>query len=31
MDCKILQFEEEEKVFWCGAQIIVNALKFNRN
>jgi hypothetical protein len=31
MDCKIITIEGEEKVFWWGAQIIVNVLKFNRN
>jgi hypothetical protein len=30
-DCKIITFEGEEKVFWWGAQVIVNVLKFNRN
>jgi hypothetical protein len=30
-DCMIITIEEEKKAFWWGAQIIVNALKFNRN
>jgi hypothetical protein len=30
-DCKIIAIEGEEKVFWWGALIIVNVLKFNRN
>jgi hypothetical protein len=29
-DCKIITSEEEEKVFWCGAWIVVNVLRFNR-
>jgi hypothetical protein len=27
----IATFEGEEKVFWWGALIVVNILKFNRN
>jgi hypothetical protein len=30
-DCKIITVEGEEKVFWWGALIIVNVLKFNKN
>jgi hypothetical protein len=30
-DCKIITIEKEKKVFWCGALIVVNVLKFNRN
>jgi hypothetical protein len=30
-DCKIIIIEGEEKVFWWGARIVVNVLKFNRN
>jgi hypothetical protein len=30
-DCKIITIEGEEKVFWWGARIVINVLKFNKN
>jgi hypothetical protein len=31
MDCKIITIEGTKKVFWWGARIVVNNLKFNGN
>jgi hypothetical protein len=31
MDYEIIITEGQEKVFWWGAWIVVNVLKFNRN